>query len=212
MPLPNDETPGRLPENYHGTRRAGAPTALTPELQADFARLIRAGNYFETVCDFMGIVRETARRWMRLGGRVHRRLQRHPEQEAELTPDESRCLGFFAAIRQADAASEMSDLAIIGTVAQGRPRQVRRTHLPDGTTIEEVTEGMAPNYQAAAWRLTRKRPMRYGQTAPIKVQHEGTKDGPPISHDVQAQVTFYLPDNGRTGPQVEENGDDVTPS
>lgn len=203
MPVPQP-----LPVGYHGVRRNGRPSLLTPQVTEEFERYMRAGNYFETVSDYMGIERTTSRGWMKRGAREHRRLETHPE--AEVNPSEAQFRDFYIAIRGAMAASEMSDLAVIGTAAQGRPRRViRRTH-PDGTVEEITEEAIAPNWNAASWRLARKRPMRFAQQAPIKVQHSGGKGGDdPIHVDHTGQVTFYLPDNGRGtpagGPITEDN-------
>lgn len=205
MPEPTDMLP---PARHSGGRRAGAgrPPTITPEIVAEFARFLRAGNFFETVCDFLGVERATAKEWMRRGKRELVRMER----EGEETPAERETLyvEFLLGNREAVSASEMHDLAIIGQVAAGKPRRITRRTLPDGTQEEVIEEGMAPNWQAASWRLTRKRPARFGQTAPIKVQHEGTKDGPPIQHEVAGRVTFYLPDNGRAAPLTQPNTED----
>lgn len=47
----------------------GRPTKLTPELQKEIVQIVRAGNYIETACDYVGISRETFRIWMRRGER-----------------------------------------------------------------------------------------------------------------------------------------------
>jgi hypothetical protein len=40
------------------------PTKLTPELQEKICNAIRAGNYYEAACGFVGIHYSTFRRWM----------------------------------------------------------------------------------------------------------------------------------------------------
>jgi len=47
----------------------GRPTKLTPERQAEIVRLLRAGNYVETVCAYVGIHLDTFYEWMRRGRR-----------------------------------------------------------------------------------------------------------------------------------------------
>ena len=48
---------------------AGRPTKLTAELQAEIADLLGKGNYVETVCDFVGIHKDTFYEWLRRGDR-----------------------------------------------------------------------------------------------------------------------------------------------
>jgi len=47
----------------------GRPTKLTPERQAEIVRLLRAGNYVETVCAYVGITKESFYEWLRRGRR-----------------------------------------------------------------------------------------------------------------------------------------------
>lgn len=48
---------------------AGRPTKLTPELQNQICAFLMAGNFVETVCDFVGISKETFYEWIRRGNR-----------------------------------------------------------------------------------------------------------------------------------------------
>lgn len=45
----------------------GRPTKLTPEIQQQIVALLRNGNYVETVCDYVGISKETFYDWLRRG-------------------------------------------------------------------------------------------------------------------------------------------------
>lgn len=45
----------------------GRPTKLTPEMQQQIVALLRNGNYVETVCDYVGISKETFYDWLRRG-------------------------------------------------------------------------------------------------------------------------------------------------
>ena len=42
----------------------GAPTKLTPELQKEFVKQVRLGNYFEPICGYCRISYSTFRNWM----------------------------------------------------------------------------------------------------------------------------------------------------
>lgn len=45
------------------------PTKLTPELQKQICDLLEAGNFVETVCDFVGIHKDTFYEWVNRGER-----------------------------------------------------------------------------------------------------------------------------------------------
>ncbi len=49
---------------------AGRPSKLTPELQRQICDLLRAGNYVETVCDYVGIEYKTYYNWRNRGERA----------------------------------------------------------------------------------------------------------------------------------------------
>lgn len=48
---------------------AGRPSKLTPELQKDICNYLLAGNFVETVCDLVGISKETFYAWVKRGER-----------------------------------------------------------------------------------------------------------------------------------------------
>lgn len=48
---------------------AGRPSKLTPELQKDICNYLLAGNFVETVCDFVGIDKTTFYDWCNRGER-----------------------------------------------------------------------------------------------------------------------------------------------
>lgn len=182
-----------LPETHNGVRRGGRPSLITRELIEEAENLLRAGNYIETVADFLVIDRGTFRNWLKRGKAQYRRVQAGDEVEE----GEALYYDWFCAVRRAQAAAEMSDLANIGAVARGRPRTVRRTTMPDGTQVEEITEGMAPRWEASAWRLERRNRLRYGKGETVKLQHSGDPDGAPMKVEHAGRVQFYIPANGR---------------
>jgi len=73
----------------------GAPTKLTPELQKEFVKQIRRGNYIETVCGYCSIATSTFRAWMSTG---------KDDLEAGKTTEFS---DFMAAVRGAEATAEI---------------------------------------------------------------------------------------------------------
>lgn len=114
----------------------GRPTKLTPELQEELVHVIRAGNYVETACAFVGITKETFYAWLRRAAKERERLTKNPR--ARLRKSEVIYVEFSDAIKKAQGHSEIRDVMLIGKAAENQ-------------------------WQAAAWRLERKFPDRWGR-------------------------------------------------
>lgn len=110
---------------------------LTPELQNEICRVIRAGNYIETAAAYAGISKTTLYDWMRKGRAQKRGKYRD----------------FVTAVEKALAEAEIRDVMIIAKAAE-------------------------ENWQAAAWRLERKFPERWGHKTRIdaNLEHSGQLD------------------------------------
>lgn len=128
------------------------PTKLTPELQDEIIKVIRSGNYIETACAYVGINKSTFYDWLKRGAREKDRLAKNPR--AKVRKSEKPFVDFSNAIEKALAHAEIRDVAIIGKAAE-------------------------ENWQAAAWRLERKFPDRWGRKDKYALEHSG-KDGGPI--------------------------------
>lgn len=79
-----------------------AKLKLTYELIEKARKLIAAGNYTETVCQYLGISKDTWYRWLKTGER----------QKKGIYSD------FSDAVRQAEAEAEMRNVTIIQKAAQ----------------------------------------------------------------------------------------------
>ena len=128
------------------------PTKLTPELQDEIIKVIRSGNYIETACAYVGINKSTFYDWLKRGAREKDRIAKNPR--AKVRKSEKPFVDFSNAIEKALAHAEIRDVAIIGKAAE-------------------------ENWQAAAWRLERKFPDRWGRKDKYSLEHSG-KDGGPI--------------------------------
>jgi hypothetical protein len=127
-------------------KRVGRPTKITAEIQNEIVMAIRGGNYLETAASYVGLSQSTLRDWIRRGAREHERLER--DQDARPIKSETPFLDFSVAVRKAQAASEVSDVAIIGAAARA-------------------------SWQAAAWRLERKYPDRWGRRESHEISGPG---------------------------------------
>lgn len=113
----------------------GRPTILTPELQKQIADVIRAGNYMETAASFAGISKNTLYDWMKRGARERRRVE---DTGRKALKREEPYLQFSDAIEKALAESEIRD-------------------------VMRISEASKTDWKAAAWRLERKSPEKFGK-------------------------------------------------
>ena len=130
----------------------GRPSKLTPEIQEEILRVIKSGNYIETACAYVGINKSTFYEWLKRGAREKDRVAKNPR--AKVRKSEKPYVDFHNAVEKALAQAEIRDVAIIGKAAE-------------------------ENWQAAAWRLERKFPERWGRKDRFALEHMG-KDGGPI--------------------------------
>lgn len=130
-------------------KEVGRPVKINPTIQAELVKMIQAGNYMETAAAFVGISISTMRDWIRRGEREAQRFI--DDSRARPIKSETPFLEFSAAIKKAQAAAEIRDVIIIGDAAR-------------------------ESWQAAAWRLERKYPEKWGR----KDRHEvsGPSGGP----------------------------------
>lgn len=113
------------------------PTKLTPDLQEKICQAIRAGNYLETAAAYAGISKVTLHEWMRRGRREMERVE-EAEGRARIRKKEAPFVEFLNSVEKALAEAEVRDVILIGKAAE-------------------------VNWQAAAWRLERKFPDRWGR-------------------------------------------------
>lgn len=136
----------------------GRPTKLTPELQNRIATLIRAGNYVETAAASAGVSKNTIYDWLRRGAREKQRIAKNPR--LRIIKKEAPFVEFSDVIEKAQADSESRDVALIAKAAEEQ-------------------------WQAAAWRLERKFPDRWGRKLDVKQEVQGQVK---VSHDRQEIV------------------------
>lgn len=135
--------------------KGGRPTKLNDDLKDQICKVVRAGNYIETAAAYAGLSKQTLYDWMKRGRReAEARIEGKPAQRRE-----EKYVRFLDAIEKALADSEIRDVAIVAKAA---------------------TE----NWQAAAWKLERRNPGRWG-----RVRHEITgKDGGPVEVKTWAEL------------------------
>jgi len=116
---------------------AGRPTKLTKELTEEVAKYLRAGNYIETTAALVGINRDSIYEWLKRGAAEQERLMKNPR--ARLRKREEIFVEFSDTVKKAQAQSEAMLVGLVGKAAE-------------------------KNWPAAAWRLERKFPDKWGRT------------------------------------------------
>jgi len=131
--------------------KRGRPEKLTPKIQDEIIKVIRSGNYIETACAYVGINKTTFYDWLRKGAREKDRVESNPR--ARVKKDLKKYVDFSNEVEKALAHAEIRDVAIIGKAAE-------------------------KEWQAAAWRLERKFPDRWGRKDKYALEHTGKEGGP----------------------------------
>ena len=159
-------------------KEVGRPVKINPTIQAELVKMIQAGNYMETAAAFVGISISTMRDWIRRGEREAQRFIDEPR--ARPIKSETPFLEFSAAIKKAQAAAEIRDVIIIGDAAR-------------------------ESWQAAAWRLERKYPEKWGR----KDRHEvsGPSGGPVQIEEIREKLFRKFSDI-KPEPEQKQEGTD----
>jgi hypothetical protein len=183
----------------------GPEPKLTPEIQKIIVDALSVGCYLNESLMLASIDTRTFRRWMARGAaevarrekaerdtvfdsknstprkKITPQLKKKMEASAKMAAREAMFVEFRRAVEQAIARAESSMLGIITRAAAGgaviETTTMTRTK-DDGTTETQVIEKRArPEWTAAAWRLERRHPARWGRRleliAPPELPVEG---------------------------------------
>lgn len=123
--------------NKNSSPKTGRPTKLTPEKQEEIVKYLRAGNYVETAAAYAGLSKASVYNWMRRGRREIERVEDDPRRK--IREEEQPYVDFLYAVEKAQARAEMTSIALINRASETQ-------------------------WQAAAWRLERKHPGRWGRS------------------------------------------------
>jgi transposase len=135
---------------------------LTAEVIEDVKRILPTVLYLETVADYIGVSRVSIHRWLKRGALELKRVRK--DARFKVRQSEAIYVEFCNAVKKAKAEGEIFDAGVVKKAA-------------------------AKQWQAAAWRLERRFPRRWGKKDQLDTQVSGKKDAPPVQ--------VYLPTNGR---------------
>ncbi len=136
----------------------GRPSKISNEIKHKIITAIRAGNYIETASAYAGISKSTLYDWLRRGEREKQRAEENPRYK--IRKSEKPYVEFSNAVEKALAEAEVRDVAIIAKASEEQ-------------------------WQAAAWRLERKFPDRWGRKR-LDIEHSG-EVGIKIIDDIPTQ-------------------------
>lgn len=124
----------------------------------------------ETAAAFAGITKDTLYRWLKRGRREKRRLEKNTR--SRMSAAEAPYVIFAEGMTKAMAEAELRDVSIIAQAARGGQRYVEEKVITDANgkvvSKQTTTKGVPPQWQAAAWRLERKYPKKWGRRVAIR--------------------------------------------
>lgn len=87
----------------------GRRPKLTPKLEEEIIKLLRAGNYMRTVAKYVGITEQTLYNWIARGRAEYEKLQ--ADSTATLNAEEKRYFDFFEKVQKAETHAEVRAVA-----------------------------------------------------------------------------------------------------
>lgn len=180
-------------------------TKCNPEFIEKMVKILRLGAYVETAAIMAGCAKETFLDWMKWSHQEHKKYKPIYAQLRH-------------AVEKAIEEATVRDLMVIDKCANGQDYEYERWQEGErdkdgilqkagalklnsrGNPIP-IKVGFAPNYQAAAWRLSRRKPEQWGDSQTIEHKGDGLKTEKP-------QVIICLPDNGRSIQRLNDLKDD----
>ena len=179
---------GKKPDDttlaVHPSRRkskGGRPSLIDQKTMEDVFTALRAGNYTETAAAYAGICRATYDQWLRRGRRELRRLKKSPR--AKMKASEIIYVAFYKGCRKALADAEARDVSLIARAATGGARIVEVKEVMQGTQIVSritTTKELQGEWTAAAWRLERRYPKRWGRRLAIRKDETPGEETPEV--------------------------------
>lgn len=133
------------PNNLSFMRVNGRPPTITDDIIQKIGNAIKVGNYVEVAAALNGISKQCLYKWFKKG-------QSGKGLYGKLVD----------VVQQSISYSEARDVAVVDKEAQGRNAEYDEKG-------KLLRESMPVNWKAAAWRLERKHPDRWGRREQVKL-------------------------------------------
>lgn len=157
--------------------RRGRPTSISQSMIENIVFSLKAGCYIETAAAYAGISKDTLFSWLRRGRREKKRVAK--SGKAKVHASEAQFVIFLDGVTRAMSESEVRDVSIIAKAANGGGNITEEKIFYDSggnmTSKQVTTKTIMPQWQAAAWRLERKHPKKWGRRVAIS-KDEGNGD------------------------------------
>ncbi len=185
---PHPETTPKTPQPRTPRKPRKPRGKLTPLVTETLAASLERGDSLEGAAAAAGVSRSTLTTWLRRGAKAFETgeqcLLSLESEDAANAPgdapeearrraayaDEARYVELFMRVRQALARAETRNLQVIEEAGRGGARitEVVRVVDKDGALVKETTttKQAPPQWKAAAWRLERLYPHKYGGKEP----------------------------------------------
>ena len=142
----------------------GRPPKISEEITEKIMVYIRSGAYVETACVACGVVKQTFYNWLKIANAARVKI----EAGESVTRKERECVKFLDALEKAMAEAEMID-------------------------VMTIRKASAENWQAAAWRLERKFPDKWGRRDTVRNELSGPNGAPIETVNANTNVNSSLP-------------------
>lgn len=147
---------------------------LTPELQAEFVRILRAGNFLDTASSLVGVHRRTVQDWIRRGRRAR--------DAAKPLKADLRYVDFAVAVEKAQAEAEAGLKQLITNAAKDVEVE-KRFRCVKCKAPNTVSFRVPGTWSAAAWHLSHLLPGKYGQKVSLAVRDELERAVSALEHE-----------------------------
>ena len=132
-----------------------APTALTPENEADVLAAIRSGASESIAAGYAGLHRDTVAHWRRTGLAA---VEKPPRERTEF---EEKCVGFSARLAKAHSDAIVGFSTIVSQLARGGAPRHADPNDDDSPLIEPTIEEKNLAFRASTWMLERRQKEDY---------------------------------------------------
>lgn len=178
----------------NGTKRVsnkGRKVLLSTDVFNAIIASLRAGNYIETAAAYAGISKNTLFEWLKRGRREKRRLAK--DKRLRPRSSEGQFVIFVDGVSRALAESEVRDTTMIAKAAAGGQAFTEIKEIKDANgnvvSTQITTKTLAPQWQAAAWRLERRYPKKWGRRVAIR-KDEGNGEMSPEEYAKRVKGEF----------------------